>query len=83
MPLPQALAGEGPALAIRAPGAGEPRVTLVLERLLDAHALYLHIEGEEKLKTLELAAAEGPIEDMPIRAILRQSRTPLTIFWSP
>lgn len=81
--LPQALAGEGPALAIRAPGAGEPRVTLVLERLLNAHGLYLHIEGDEKLKTLELAAAEGPIEDMPIRAILRQSRTPLTIFWSP
>ncbi len=81
--LTEALTGEGPALAIRAPGAGEPRVTFVLERLLDAKGLYLHIEGEEKLKTLELAAADGPVEDMPIRAVLRQSRTPLTIFWSP
>lgn len=81
--LAAALTGEGPAIAIRAPGAGEPRVTLTLPRLLDTAGLYLHIEGEEKLATLEQAAAEGPVEDMPIRSILRQSQTPLTIFWSP
>lgn len=81
--LAEALTGEGPALAIRAPGAGEPRVTLTLRRLLDANGLYLHIEGEEKLATLELAAADGPVEDMPIRSVLRQTQTPLTIFWSP
>ena len=81
--LAEALAGEGPAIAIRAPGAGEPRVTLVLKRLLDARGLYLHIEGEEKAATLERAAAEGPVEEMPVRAILRQTQTPLTIFWSP
>ena len=81
--LAEALGGEGPAIAIRAPGAGEPRVTLVLGRLLETHGLYLHIEGEEKAGVLERAAGEGPVEDMPVRAILRQSRTPLTIFWSP
>ncbi|MDC9823163.1 6-phosphogluconolactonase [Devosia sp. ZB163] len=81
--LAEALTGEGPAMAIRAPGAGEPRVTLVLGRLLDAAGLYLHIEGEEKLATLEKAAGDGPVEDMPIRSVLRQSQTPLTIFWSP
>jgi 6-phosphogluconolactonase len=81
--LAEALTGEGPVLAIRAPGAGEPRVTLVLKRLLETNGLYLHIEGEEKAKVLEAAGADGPVEDMPIRAILRQSQTPLTIFWSP
>lgn len=81
--LNEALTSDGPAIAIRAPGAGEPRVTLVLKRLLMASGLYLHIEGEEKAATLERAAAEGPVEDMPIRSILRQSQTPLTIFWSP
>ncbi len=81
--LDAALTGEGPAIAIRAPGAGEPRVTLVLRRILDTSGLYLHIEGEEKLATLEKAAADGPIEDMPIRAVLRQTQTPLNIFWSP
>ncbi len=81
--LSEALSGNGPAIAISAPGAGEPRVTLVLKRILAASALYLHIEGEEKLTTLDRAAGEGPVEDMPVRAILRQSETPLTIFWSP
>ena len=35
---------------ITAPGAGEPRVTLTLPRLLETRALYLHIEGDEKAR---------------------------------
>jgi 6-phosphogluconolactonase len=81
--LAEALTAEGPVVAINAPGAGEPRVTLTLRHLLASRALYLHIEGEEKVKTLERAQAEGPVEDMPVRAILRQATTPLTIFWCP
>jgi 6-phosphogluconolactonase len=81
--LEEALTAEGPIVAITAPGAGEPRVTLTLKRLVAARALYLHIEGEEKVKTLEKAEAEGPVEDMPVRAILRQTQTPLTIYWCP
>ncbi len=81
--LAAALTVEGPVIAIRAPGAGEPRVTLTLMQLLAARALYLHIEGEEKVETLEKAEAEGPVEDMPVRAILRQAQTPLTIYWCP
>jgi 6-phosphogluconolactonase len=81
--LEAALTGEGPVVAINAPGAGEPRVTLTLKRLTAARALYLHIEGEEKVETLRKAEAEGPIEAMPVRAILRQTQTPLTIFWCP
>ena len=50
--LDEALTAEGPVVAISAPGAGEPRVTLTLQRLLAARALYLHIEGEEKVETL-------------------------------
>ena len=81
--LHEALTAEGPVVAIEAPGAGEPRVTLTLAQLLAARALYLHIEGEEKVKTLEQAEATGPVEDMPVRAILRQTQTPLTIYWCP
>ena len=81
--LAEALTAEGPVIAIKVPGAGEPRVTLTLKRLLGAKALYLHIEGEEKVETLERAEAEGPIEVMPVRAILRETKTPLTIFWCP
>jgi 6-phosphogluconolactonase len=78
-----ALTGEGPVVALRAPGAGEPRVTLTLPHLLAARALYLHIEGEEKVETLRRAEGEGPVADMPVRAVLRQTETPLTIYWCP
>jgi 6-phosphogluconolactonase len=81
--LAEALRGEGPAVSIRAPDAGEPRITQVLRRLLDTTKLYLHVEGEEKAVTLAKALGEGPIEDMPIRAILRQQVKPLEIYWAP
>ena len=81
--LNEALLGAGPAIAIRAPGAGEPRITQVLRRLLDTGALYLHIEGEDKAATLARALGDGPVEEMPIRAVLRQQFTPLDIYWAP
>jgi 6-phosphogluconolactonase len=81
--LAAALTGEGPIVSMTAPGAGEPRVTLTLKRLLSARALYLQIEGEEKAATLRKAEGEGPIEAMPVRAILRAASAPLTIYWSP
>jgi 6-phosphogluconolactonase len=81
--LAEALNGEGPVLALNAPGAGEPRVTLVLKKLLKTRSLYLHIEGEEKAAVLDKALADGPVEDMPIRAVLRQDEKPLTIYWCP
>lgn len=81
--LAAALTGTDTVVGMRAPGAGEARVTLTLGRLLATRNLYLHIEGEEKARTLEQALAEGPVEAMPIRAVLRQTVTPLNIYWSP
>jgi 6-phosphogluconolactonase len=80
--LDQALRAEGPTLAIRAPGAGEPRITFTLPRLLETDGLYLHIEGDEKAAVLDRALADGPVEDMPIRAVLR-SGAPVTVYWCP
>ena len=71
-------------IAMEAPGAGEPRVTLTLSRLADARFLALHIEGEDKRTVLERALADGPAEDMPVRAVLRAPREePLQVFWAP
>lgn len=81
--LDAALTGSAPVLAIRAPGAGEPRVTLSLARLLKTDGLYLHIEGEEKASVLAAALGDGPVADMPVRAVLHQDQTPVTVFWSP
>ncbi len=78
--LHEALSAKGPALAIHAPGAGEPRVTLTLPTLLNTRALYLHIEGAEKSATLKKALVDGPVEDMPVRAVLTQTQLPLHIY---
>ncbi len=81
--LDQALSDPGPALALSAAGAEEPRVTLTLPCLLNTRALYVHIEGDGKAKTLEKALGEGPVAEMPIRAVLRQTKTPVTVYWCP
>jgi 6-phosphogluconolactonase len=65
-----------------APAAGEPRLTFKLPALLDASLLCLHIEGQEKRDVLNKALAEGPVEAMPVRAVLR-SKKPLTLYWCP
>lgn len=80
--LAEALTAEGPTLAIRAPGAGEPRITFTLPRLLRTDGLYLHIEGEEKADVLDTALGDGPTEDMPIRAVLRSGHA-VTVYWCP
>jgi 6-phosphogluconolactonase len=81
--LDEALTTNSVALAMRAAGAGEARVTLSLDRLVATRSLYLHIEGEQKARVLEQALGEGPVEDMPIRAVLRQTVRPVTIYWAP
>jgi 6-phosphogluconolactonase len=65
---------------IRAPGADEPRITLTLPVLLEATFLAVHIEGAAKRQTLERALTPGPMEAMPIRAVLAHDPK---IYWSP
>ncbi|RJF89426.1 6-phosphogluconolactonase [Oleomonas cavernae] len=82
--LAQALdpAGKARVVAMRAPGAAEPRVTLALPVLAAAEHLALHIEGTAKRSVLDEALAPGPDIDMPVRAVLRMARPP-TVFWCP
>ncbi|RUL75272.1 6-phosphogluconolactonase [Dyella choica] len=67
-------------LPMRAPGAGEPRITFTLPVLLKAQALYLHIQGQDKRELL--AQAEMPGSELPIASVLRAGR-PLDIYWCP
>ena len=69
-------------IAITAPGAGEPCLTFTLPVLEQAGRLALHIEGAEKKQVLKQALADGPEEDMPVRALLR-SAAPVTLYWCP
>jgi len=80
-------AGDVPVVPMRAPGAGEPRITLTLPLILAARAVYLHIEGADKAAVLAqvLAGAlkNGTVEEMPVRAVLRARRSPPEIYWCP
>lgn len=80
--LAEALSLDGAAsiVEINSPGAGEPRLTFTLPRLLAASSIMLHIEGPEKHATLEKARQAGPVENMPVRAVL-ESQAPVTIYW--
>lgn len=73
------LNGNRSVLSMRAGGAGEPRITLSLPRLLDTRTLYLHIEGADKKDVLARAQAG---EDFPIAAVLKQDRVPVDVYWA-
>lgn len=66
-----------------APVAPQPRLSLNLSALLDARRVVVLITGEEKWRTYLAACAAGPEQDMPVRAVLRQTRTPVDVMWSP
>jgi len=77
---PTAAAG---CVGMRAPTAPQPRLSLNLSALLDSRRMLIVIEGEGKLSTYEAANGAGAIEEMPVRALLRQTRVPVEVIWAP
>lgn len=76
--LADALAPDAPILmAMRAPAAPEPRVTLTAPVLADAMHVHVLITGPEKRAAIA-AAADLPPEQAPIRAVLKNA----TIHWA-
>lgn len=69
-------------LEMHAPGAGEPRLTFSLPRLLASKHLCLHIQGDDKMAVLEKALAGQDQYEMPVRAVLHAVK-PLTLYWCP
>ena len=69
-------------IMMNAPGAGEPRLTFTLPRLLAANHLCLHIQGQDKMQVLEKALGGTDVFAMPVRAVLHSSK-PLDVYWCP
>jgi 6-phosphogluconolactonase len=69
-------------IPMTAPGAGEPRLTFTLPRLLSARHLCLHIQGDDKLKVLDAALAGTDVNEMPVRAVLNSVK-PTSLYWCP
>lgn len=70
-------------IAMTAGNATPERISMTVPILLDTRQIFLHITGKEKMDVLEQALAGGPVEEMPIRSILKQDQTPVQIFWAP
>ncbi len=64
-------------------GAHTERMTMTVSGLLKCERLILLITGEDKLAVFDQAMKPGPIEEMPIRALLHQERTPVEMYWAP
>src|SRR5450631_3046734 len=77
---PAAVAG---CVGMRSPVAPHPRLSLNLSALLDSRRMVVLISGDSKWRTYLAACAPGPVQDMPVRALLRQARTSVEVMWSP
>lgn len=67
--------------AIEPPAPALPRMTLTLDTLLQARHLLLHFIGPAKYAVLQQALADGPQEELPVRAVL-QRQHPLEIYYA-
>jgi 6-phosphogluconolactonase len=54
-----------------------------LRALLDSQRILIHILGGAKWRTYDAACGPGPVEEMPVRAVLRQQRVPVEVVWAP
>ena len=75
--LDRALHGTDTLVAMRAPGAPEPRITLSAKVLRDAMSRHIVIVGAEKRAALEKARQLSP-EEAPVAAILKGT----TVHWA-
>lgn len=72
-----ALTGDAPLVAMRAPGAPEPRITLSAAVLNAAMARHIVIVGAEKRAALDQAQGLDP-QDAPVVAVLKDT----TVHWA-
>ena len=83
-----ALARSGPPIAaVRAKNSGvagafPDRMTLTLGAVASARSVCLLLAGADKRETFDRARGEGPVEEMPVRAIMR-ARPDMWVCWAP
>lgn len=59
-----------------------PRMTLTLRRLLRSEWIVLHLTGDGKKPVLTQALADGPVTELPVRSVLKQTLTPVSVYWA-
>lgn len=62
--------------------APHARMTLTLKRILHSDWIVLHLTGAGKKPVLEAALGEGPVVELPVRSVLKQRLTPVSVYWA-
>ena len=70
---------QNPVAATEPVTAPHQRITLTMHAVLNARNIIIHITGNEKREVINSAAARG----YPIAAVLNQTTTPVSIWWTP
>lgn len=70
-------------IAVIPADSNHARISLTLTRLLDSRQLILFFRGHTKHKVFIEAKQTDDIYRLPIAAIIKQDRTPLTAYWAP
>ena len=64
-------------------GPNTERMSMTIAGLLKCERLIILLSGEDKLAVFDQAMKPGPVEDMPIRALLNQDKVPVEMYWAP
>jgi 6-phosphogluconolactonase len=70
-------------IAVTPPHSDHSRISMTLTRLLDSRELILFFRGQTKHDVFIEAKQTEDIYLLPIAAIIKQDRTPLTAYWAP
>lgn len=57
-----------------------PRISLTPEALLNTRAIVLAVNGQDKCTIIERAMSPGPAAEFPVRHVLHQDQTPVSVF---
>jgi 6-phosphogluconolactonase len=81
--LGHALTTDALCAAATATVAPHERITLTVAGLLRSRVLILQLSGAAKIAVYRRALEDGPVEEMPVRAILRQDQVPVEVWLAP
>ncbi|MHA1600984.1 MAG: 6-phosphogluconolactonase [Alphaproteobacteria bacterium] len=72
-------------ICIAVPGTEtrQPRMTLTASAIMDAREVFLMFSGTDKHAVYAEARTAGPYEDIPVRLVLDQERTPVSVLMAP
>lgn len=73
---------QGICCGILPPVAPHARMTLSVSTLLGAEHLFLHVVGRKKKRVLEAAMVPGPVSELPVRAVLHQTKVVMKIYYA-